>query len=85
MQKFKEWVKLKEAMIVGDSPAVQAVKNQANVAVASAVKTGADPIKAAKDIAVKAMQSGKLQLKDLGKVMPSDQDSKPATKMMKKN
>jgi hypothetical protein len=59
MQKFKEWVKLKEAMIVGDSPAVQ-------------------------DIAVKAMQSGKLQLKDLGKVMPSDQDSKPATKMMKK-
>ena len=83
MKKFTDWVKLKEDF--GDSPVVRSIKNQANVAVANAVKTGNDPIKAAKDIAVKAMQSGKLPLKDLGKVMPSDQDSKPNTKMMKKN
>lgn len=87
MKKFNDWVKIKEAASVmggGESPAVTAVKSQANVAVTNAVKTGADPVKAAKDVAAKAMQSGKLPLKDLAKVMPSDEDANPTTKMMKK-
>ena len=82
MKTFKQWL---EGIIPGqESPAVTAVKSQANVAVTNAVKTGADPVKAAKDIAAKAMSSGKLPLKDLAKVMPSDDDANPTTKMMKK-
>jgi peptidoglycan hydrolase-like amidase len=82
MKSFKEYL---EALVpTQDSPQVAAIKSQATMAVTNAVKNGQDPVRAAKEIAAKAVQSGKLQIKDLAKVTPSDSDSNPNTKMMKK-
>jgi hypothetical protein len=53
-----------------ETPAVKMIKKKAIQQAVSASKTGRDPIQAVKDAVLQQAQTGNVELKDLGKLLP---------------
>jgi hypothetical protein len=56
--------------VIGENPAVKNIKRKAIQSAITASKSGKDPVQAVKDSVLQQAQTGNVDLKDLGKLLP---------------
>jgi hypothetical protein len=83
MKSFRQWLEAGMDPAMMKNPAIAATAGQAQAAMKQAILKGQNPVAAAQTAV--ANNAARIGMKDIGKVMPKDEDGEAvAPKMMKK-